>query len=444
MTNTKKPTGFTLIEMMIALMAGIILVSPLYFITRHLGEQSDMQRMETEATQRTRMGVSNLLHDLRQTGMFTTPNSLNDYKYLASNNASSSAQFRRAVVHLNRGESGNDALLLSGNFYGGREYSAFIPQVGGTTTIFINSNENVSQTECVEQFQPPFGFVHIILSDRKFLDAKVISVDGPDTSSSGRCEINVAQDDLSVSIGFIGDISGPVTVAGSQTALYFVETVSTPEGPRNDLVRYFVDYDGEGGIDSTCTATDKSTAAEIAATLPNSSGVDPSTRRVIASYVTNFQVWFRPVTITGTNVWLDPHYNTTTNINNASATNFSQGFLLGASAYLYPFDVNDSAGIMADLDNLSCASEGSFTIGPERVRSAVVLLSVRSERAEPTANYDAFSSGNRVVRHTMDGYVEADGGVVTEKPGAAYKVKTMVTEVFMRNLASRADIIALR
>ncbi|MCP4709595.1 MAG: prepilin-type N-terminal cleavage/methylation domain-containing protein, partial [Planctomycetes bacterium] len=123
---TTKERGFTLIEMMVALAMGAIVMAPLYIVTRGMSDRTETQRMDVEATQRSRFGLDALIRDFRRAGMYTSPNTEIEPKYRNRDITGSTAQFRRAVIHLNRGQGGNDAVLLTGAFLGGRAYPAIV------------------------------------------------------------------------------------------------------------------------------------------------------------------------------------------------------------------------------------------------------------------------------------------------------------------------------
>ena len=93
---------------------------------------------------------------------------------------------------------------------------------------------------------------------------------------------------------------------------------------------------------------------------------------------------------------------------------------------------------MSNVNDVSC-SEDSYTFGAEDLRSAVILLTVRSEMTDQVIDFTAFSQpGDRLIRHNLAAYT-GEG----DRPGACYKLKTLVTEVELVNLASRKDILPL-
>ena len=420
--NSKIARGFTLIEMMFALVLGIIVLAPLYIVTKGLSQTSDTHRMDIEAMQRARVGVDALIRDFKSAGLNVSPNSEIDGRCYNRNITGSSAQFRRAVAHLNRGAEGNDAVLLSGNFLGSKVYEAFVD--GNEVEL-----RNITSAECADQFSGNYAFAHIVGPTGRSLDARI---DGDAEFSSGLCTFQVESGDLSAEV--VGD-SDMAYVSSNQTAFIWVES----SGGRNQLVRYFVDYQSGSSADGDCSATGVSEIASV--TLPGDSSIVTNTRKVLVDYVHDFQVWFRPVTRNG--VWTTPHHHSAELLVGEVGGNFERGFVLPDAAYVMPLDVNGA--ISGNTEHISCAASDSANIGPERVRSAIIRLSVRTEKTDQSLNFSAYSGANsRIVDQTLSGYSwgGADAGAPENKPGTAFHLKTLVVEVFLPNLAARHDIVA--
>ncbi|MDJ0762309.1 MAG: prepilin-type N-terminal cleavage/methylation domain-containing protein [Myxococcota bacterium] len=426
--------GFTLMEMMIALLIGAIVVSPLYIVTRSMSQQTDVQRMDVEAMQRARLGMDAIIRDFSRTGSFVCVNTETDALCGNRDISSSHAQWRSAVAHLNRGQTGFDAVLIAGNFLGGVDnfqdsswYTGVI--VGGNQIQFPDTN-NFTELECVRQFDPTFAFAHIKTTIDVSLDAKVTDAE----FNNGNCVLTVREGDLNDRILASGDL---VYVSANQTALFWVESL----GDRNVLVRYFVDFMSPNAASSDCTAEGAATVSEI--TLPGDSYVVESTRTVIADYVEDFQVWFRPTSPQGDPAWIAPHHYPIrggAGIVDEKSGNFSNGFFLADAAYVFPRNAGDDPA--ADLDDISCAEEPDRTYGAEHVRSAVVRLSVRTEMTDQAIEFDAFDpSQSRIARYTLGEYHVPDGGTAKTKPGTAYRLKTLITEVAMPNLAAQTRVI---
>lgn len=429
-----RSTGFTLIEMMVALALGAILVVPLYIITRGITVQTDNQRMGLEASQRARFGLDVLIRDFRRAGLSVSPNTAIDPLFVNREVSSSHAQYRSAVVHLNRGQAGNDAVLLSGNFLGGKVYDA---EATGPDTLTIVNEAAMGEEECEEQFDVNMSFAHIMGPTGKAVDARVASA----SRTGGVCSVTIdAANDMPVAPIVVFQMGDTVRLAANQTVLYWVE----PGDGRNQLVRYYVDYQSASTPSDTCTAAGISDPGSI--DLPGDSTVIESSRVVVADYVEDFQVWLRPATCemagglscddTGER-WTPPHLYSLVDVESEKGGNFVEGLVLPEEAYVLP---QDADGDVAGVDHIACEAPSDDIIGAERVRSAIVRLGVRTEMADLTVDFPSFSTANvRVVDRTI-APVPSDAAR-KEREGAAYKVKSMVTEIMMTNIAARTDLI---
>ncbi len=425
MRRQHQRTGFTLIEMLVALTVAGVLVAPLYIITRNMGEQTGSRRMEIEAMQRARTAMDMLVRDFARVGLYTSPNTFLDTRSHNRNLEYSSAQLRSAIMHLNRDSDGNDALLLSGNFLGNQTYEAYA--TGETALEFIRPVED--DAECLEQFKSPYAYAHIVDKYGKELDAKV---DTASLSAGGGgasiCHLAIVSNDASPLSFKPGE---QVRVSANQTILYWVEG--------NTLVRYFVNYKGKNGDASTFGAGDCNLAgvtdiANVDAAIPGE--VVQSTRRVVADFVHDFQVWFRPVTYepdgsAATHGGL-PHYHTVATLNTQSAGEYADGYLKAAKWHYIPKAVGETTVV---ADNISCAMLNSAVntpenIGPERVRSAVVRITVRTEQTDHGLRNDSIDPTGRLMRYHL-----------TPGPFFAYRLKSLVSEIELPNLATRADML---
>jgi hypothetical protein len=326
---------------------------------------------------------------------------------------------------------------LSGNFLGGKVYRGYLD---GNAITFQEAN--LTQYECDTQFNRAYAFAHLTATTGNTLDVRVESAP-TFTAGTGQCTLTLVAGDLVAGDTSIADFSqsGFFDISANQTALYFVESVATPEGTRNDLVRYFVDFQSSDTASATCTSVGATTALQV--TLPGNSVIAQDTRQVIAEYVEDFQVWFRPMTaevVNGTATWTEPHYHAISDVVGQSEDNFSNGFLPSSTAYLLPLGV--ATDTSTDTTSVSCAAASGTQIGPERVRSAMIRLAVRTERTNQAIDFRAFSATeSRVVQNTLREYSAADGGPA-DRVGALYKIKTLVAEVMMPNLSARSDLVA--
>lgn len=421
----KKHAGFTLIEMMVALTVAGVLVTPLYIITRNMGEQTGARRMEIEAMQRARTAMDMLVRDFARVGLYTSPNTFLDSRFHNRNLEYSSAQLRSAIIHLNRDSDGNDALLLSGNFLGNKTYEAYA--TGEDTLEFIREVDE--DAECLEQFKYPYAYAHIVDKYGKELDAKVETAALVAGGSGGTvCRVVIEWNDTSPLSFKPGET---VRVSANQTILYWVEG--------NTLVRYFVAYAGKNGDASAYSGNDCSLVGvtdivNVDANIPGA--VVTGTRRVVADFVHDFQVWFRPVTYEpdeGAAMHGGmPHSHPVDVLDDQMTGEYRDGYLKAAKWHYIP-QVAGDVNVVAD--NVSCAMLASppntpTDIGPERVRSAVVRLTVRTEMPDHGLRNDSIDPNGRLMRYHL-----APG------PLFAYRLKSLVSEIELPNLATRADLL---
>ena len=113
-------------------------------------------------------------------------------------------------------------------------------------------------------------------------------------------------------------------------------------------------------------------------------------------------------------------------------------FMPANTLHMFPQTVG---GTVSSTD-LSCEDETSQTFGAESVRSALIRLAVRTEKIEPSVDLAAFGNPptSRLANFMLAPY-PSDNDLCPEKTGAAYRLKTTVTEVAMPNIAARSDIL---
>lgn len=424
--------GFTLIEMMIALAIGAVFIVPLYIITQGMSSQAAAQRMDVESMARARIGLNELMVDLGRAGLTTSPFPNDDIESRVRTADSQRALHRRAVVHLNRARAGFDSMLLIGNFIGSKTYRGRADGTRPNEIVFPAGNETLdNEEECTRQFNASYAYAHL-----RGPVPGTVDVDITDTEYiAGRCRITV--DLTGVPEEFLRGGDSVIWVAANQAALYRVEQVEPVIGgckvPHNELVRYFVEFDGS--FAGSCTTAQPPTSTS---TLYGDTSAEVDwTRQVLVPFVEDFQVWFRPGTaINGMNGLpiLQPHFTRVSELfsNNAE-------FVRADADHYVP--QNLGGNIVAD--NLSCAA--SSLINPQHVRSAVVRVAVRSERTDRNMDWRSFGTpfdinAGRLARLTIQPHTPSDGSC-PEKTGAAYKLKTLTTEVPMPNLAARTNML---
>jgi hypothetical protein len=311
-------------------------------------------------------------------------------------------------VHLNRDDaSAFDSFLLVGSFATSRSYQAYLDTSTGRAVLTF-TEKFATDDECQDEFKPEYSFAHVLAPNGQTADAAIDTVTCPGGTNCD-CSVTLDFGELAVD-GPSPFASGQlVRVAANQAALYSVRQV----GDHNSLVRQFVKFSSENA--STCSAD------SLAGTA------DPVSTKIIADYVTDFQVWFRNVRNDGED-WLKPSYYDVG----------PQRILPCDKAEL--FESAAAAGCLANQTHLSCTvtTEGT-SLGPEHVRSAVVRLGVRAEKTDQEvmkgvvwdgdAGVDDDNGLHRLVRYNVAPPPSGDVG--------AYKVRTVVTEVMLPNIAAR-------
>ncbi len=401
--------GFTLMEMLVALVMAGAVVGPLYVITRGTSEQTASKQMEIEAMQRARVAMDILIRDFSRAGLFTSPNTAADGRYFNRDLSGAKARYRPAVIHLNPGVSTPDAVMLSGNFLGSRVYKAYATSVSSLSII-----ENMTDAEeCERQFNPSFAFAHISDNSGRELDAEITEVD----FESNSCSISISANDNIQSFKS-GDT---VLLSANQTVVFAVE--------KGDLVRYFVSYQSPSSPNAGVCELDAQILSASNIKVPGTVLTD--TRQVIANFVTDFQVWFRPVGGSGTG-WSSPHYHQVADMASADI-----GFTPPPDSEVVP----SSPTATTAAGSMTCASlDETSVIGPERARSAIIRLSVRTEKSNqsmrrPLSDEDATLAEQRFLAP------DTTIPVASDDDPFAYMLRTVTTEVEMPNLAARSDLI---
>ncbi|MCU0663815.1 MAG: prepilin-type N-terminal cleavage/methylation domain-containing protein [Myxococcota bacterium] len=426
--------GFTLMEMMISLVAGAVLVTPLYLVLRGMSETSSVMRDAIEARQRSRVGISVLQRDLARVGLGVSPDSQVDGRSANRDASGSFAEFRRALILISD-DNGNDALMLSGNFRGGKTYRAVAN--GHELTIFSDASQTITQDECLSQFDNASigSFAHVTGSRGKELDARATGV-----FNSGNCVITLVQvDSPDGALDSVYGSGDTVFVSSNQTVLYMLEPMTDHLGmPSGQLVRYFVSYDG------SIPPAPGSCSIDVLGvpTLPGGTALIATTRQVIVDYAENFQVWLRVVAAApnlagGTRAYA-PHYTApliTDYLGDGLIPTEGDGFKPAEGDRVMPASSSDGADYSGEL---GCGVNA--TRGVQHVRSALVQLSVRTERTDNSMDWQQAEHITRIGYRMAPLPAGAPAG--REKTDAAYRVETFVTEVLLPNLAGRGDLLA--
>jgi prepilin-type N-terminal cleavage/methylation domain-containing protein len=404
--------GFTLIEMMIALLLGSIAAISLTMITRSMAQTAENEQMVVEASQAARAGIDMLRFDFMRAGMFyaANPRSGANSNSLVSDGGAGSgthmAYFRNPIVHLNPNATGPDTVILVGNFIGDTMYEG---EVDANGTILMHGW--FPQGQCAREFDGNYAFAHLVLATGQTHEVKVSASATPVENG---CSNGVCQTCQITAVGgeLIGNAFGErnVKVGANQAVMFRVENLT---GNRNVLMRYFIDYD-------TNTSATIGTGAENAI-----SAVSARDAVVVAENVVDFQVWFRAV---------DP--NSTGNGTQPVADQAYYPALTGASITTLPPETAVLVNQTSAVDQLPLPTRtniDSNVVFPEYVRSAIISLAVRTERTDQSQGTGS-SAGQVLTEELASAPVDSGGNPVDV---GNYKVRRYTVEVKLPNIQSQ-------
>ena len=411
-------------EMMIALLMGAIIIAPLYIVTRGMAQETTKQQMETEAIQRARVGLETLVTDFQRAGMLVSPNpSMDPDSIISTNGVDFQQAFNRmAVVHLNRDDPTiPDAVILVGSFFSTNIYQAMLANNSLAFSETFDTRE-----ECEEQFNPNYAFAHLFTTTGQNLDSQVASA-ACDADVDCNCTVSLVAGELFVDGPGAFTEGQMVNVAANQAVLYRVESAVEAGGTtRNVLVRYLMNYSSDQGLTSNCIVGDI-----------DDSMLDLSSAKIVADYVEEFEVWFRSVyrnTPANTMEVPKPVAHTLPDLESVDLP-----FAPDKEFTVVGMADPDSAGVQTGW--LSCAPVPN-AMGPEHVRSAIIRIAVRTEKTDQSMRIIEPGSADPVGEWANLGYI-AQYNAWPPPAGdvGAYKLRTLITEVSMPNLASKMSTV---
>ncbi|MBI5502266.1 MAG: prepilin-type N-terminal cleavage/methylation domain-containing protein [Deltaproteobacteria bacterium] len=394
--------GFTIVELLVSIVvAGVALAGIYYYysaVQYGMREQSRISQAQLAA----RLGMELIAGDIQRAGFLATPNSRVDPNVCPNNlirihpvvfhQGASGAVFRSGDAAAPSGSVPNlaantnvnpDDVVLYGNYLNAEEYLAYT----------INSARGTIQLQPLIQFPVPSEGADaaeqpLTLTDQEFHDLfpdtaflRIVNRHGfaqftriTGDSGFGTRTINVAPSPIQFSpsqpCGVEGWCEGcRVNVVNG--VWYRIE-VDPVDSLRTDLVRYFVNQDGQALV---------------------------TTREVVVPYAIDLQVWFRVAEPPG-----------------------------GAGGVA--FTMNLDPNIPSDLTTLIQSGDvnppdGTATAEPEAIRSAIVRLTVRTRMEDPKFPHRPRAMATDRIR-SFD--------VQPTSAGAAH-VRTYTTEVEMPNIA---------
>jgi len=384
--------GFTLLELMVALVAGLIAISSIYYISAASSKHFHEQQRVAQTQMAVRMAMERLRRDVARAGFLGTPNS---QKEVSCRSAAGGVQLR-AVEYLpnadvgalpNAAENGvtADGIRLTGNYVTSDAYLAQGLGVGGRTVTF--------QTDW-QAFRHTFGIVGSTYDGAAF----------DDVFRAGRfLHIETQQGQH-----FFVQITG--TNASNQTVTF------TPNLPVGSTC---IPGLGDGALVSPISrieyrVVDPRTAGGLANLLsPNATGgTDPGladARGLKPAVLIRREVDFT---------------------NAATPIAGSEQVVLEFAANLEYSFVFDSQSVRGQPPTLVTQTKGiaatTLNVTPERVRSVLISLSGRTPDQEPTFHWAARAANAPLTRYRAN---PASSG--------ASRVRTLTTEVLIPNVASR-------
>jgi len=375
--------GFTLLEMLVALVAGSIAITSIYFVSASSSRHFQEQQRIAQTQQSIRMSMEQLRRDIARAGYLGTPNSGREQTCASVPTAVRAMEMRNAadsavLPEASRNGVEADRLYLTGNFVTADSY-LIIGLNGAGNGVFLQRNWQsfrrsfgsvdtsgswVYEPGAFDDVFMPGRMLHIQtvqgmhffvrISARNSAQATVAFT--PALPVGGHCVVGLADSAMvsplsrieyrvmNVGGADIGSVSSGSTVAGVN-------------GPV--LVRREVQFDRDDAI--------------------------AGTERVVAEHVADFDVDFI----------------------------FEEGGTGAPSVLRRRGDAVAAARLVA-------------TATPHAVRSAIVRLSVRTPMEEPQFLYEARGAGAPLTRYDIN----------TTTPGAA-RVRTITSEIIMPNVANR-------
>lgn len=393
--------GFTLLELMVALVAGLIAVLAVYYVSsasaRHFHEQQRVAQTQTAV----RMALQQMRRDISRTGLFGTPNSQREQQCLTPPRPVHSIVFQDDIdtaVLPNAPANGvsADRLRLSGNFVTSDAYfistlsgnggSAFLQtswqgfrrdfglwntdQLVGGAAMPIGYNGNALREVFV-----PGRMVHIQNSQgyHFFLDISGVVADGATPP-----QVQFRQN-LPIGGTCVGGLADGAMIAPVTAVEYAVVN------PRADAE--LADLLGVGSTVALDQATGRVNSVLVRRDVDLQTNTPvPGTTRVVLEYVADLNYEFV----------------------------FDDQATPGNAAVLVRRTGPQSAALL----------NGGLAAVPHRVRSVIVRLSARTAGEEP--GFPFVAGGPALTRYDVN----------PDVPGAA-RVRTLETEIFLPNLASR-------
>lgn len=386
--------GFTLLELMVALVAGLTAITSIYFVgaasTRHFHEQQRIAQTQMGL----RMAMEQLRRDIQRAGFLGTPNSDREIGCIRPSPRVQAIDYERVddpeaagLRNADENEVLADRLILTGNYATSDAY--FAAGLDGTgTTIYLQRNwqnfrrdfgQSTDLTLADEdRFEGTFRagrFIHLTTQHGNHFFSEIASSSAADASITLTSGLPVG--------GFcLGGLGAGAIVAPISRIEYVVTDLSTDSTAGGNLA----------ALDSETAEARGLAGAQLVRrelTLDSTAGtVVANSERIVLEYVAHVAYQFA-VDTAGTG--LPPSIQLQT----------------GADA-------------MTTLAN-----------NPHRVRSVIVTLSARTPEIDPRFQWVESAKGN-----VLTGAPPTRYKVDPDRPGAS-RVRTLRSEIFLTNVAAR-------
>lgn len=380
--------GFTLLELMVALVAGLTAITSIYFVgaasSRHFHEQQRIAQTQMSL----RMAMEQLRRDIQRAGYLGTPNSQRETGCLTPPNQVQAVNYVRlgtGGLLPNQAENGAgaDTLILTGNYATGDSYfSAGVSANGGT--IFLQQNwQNFRRDFGIP---PDVGNPNLVDPDRfdaAFSPSRYLHV----TTQNGN--------------HFFAPITGADPAAPSVT-------IGTPLPTGGFCLGGL----GVGAIVAPLSQVRYSVQDLLAGTAFAADPETAAARGLVGPQLVREELDFAGNAIAGTQRIVLEY--------------------VASISYSFVFDTQLTPGMPPTLvEATDAAAEAIFAARPEQVRSVIVTLAARTPEIDPRFAWVAEAAGN-----LANGVPPTRYRPNSDLPGAA-RVRSMRTEIFLTNVAAR-------
>lgn len=396
-THAPRRAGFTLLELMIALVAGALVISSVYFIGAASARSFQTQQRLAQLQTNVRLAMDQLTHDVGRAGLLATPNSRRDQRCVAPATELQAVEFRNDVDTAMIPQAGfngvtADRLFLVGSYATADAYLVSTVDAAGTT---------LGLQQAWQGFQRSFGAAPLVGGagspyDSTFIPGRVVRLTtdagnvfyGTIVSASAPSATVTIAPPLPVGTSCLGGLADHALLSVLSRIEYHIDNgggfssaslqPNNPlvTGPPSWLVRREVTFD----------------AAALPLAIQGPTGAGPSERVVLENAI-DFNLTFT----------LDRQPN------------------MSLPANLVRFDGATAAPLLANTNT-------SPAVTPEQVRAIFISISGRTPDLDPRFGYAATPP---LTHFTFDPVPASHLA-----RGSAH-VRTLRSEVFLQNAMAR-------